>query len=201
MSSQATNQAGPRDRSEQLVIRDVATLKALADPLRLEILFELLQGPSTVKSVASALGVGATRLYYHFKILERAGLIRVAGTRMVSGIEERRYEAVATGYKPAPELTDSLVEDGIIGALLRVVRAELELALMARSPAPPGDPASPVPVLSFTALALSPADVEEVQRRLNALAREFEADQRPPGKRVYRALLVGYLAPQELRDP
>jgi DNA-binding transcriptional ArsR family regulator len=200
MSSEATNQAAPDDRSEQLVIRDVATLKALADPLRLEILFELLRGPTTVKSVAAALGVGATRLYYHFKILERAGLIRVAGTRMVSGIEERRYAAVATNYRPAPELTDSLVEDGIIGALLRVVRAELELALMTRSSAPPGDPASPVPVLSLTALALSPADVEEVQRRLDALSREFDADQPPPGRRVYHALLVSYLAPQELRE-
>jgi DNA-binding transcriptional ArsR family regulator len=200
MSTEATNQAGPGDRSEQLVIRDVATLKALADPLRLEILFELLRGPSTVKSVAAALGVGATRLYYHFKILERAGLIRVAGTRMVSGIEERSFQAVATNYRPAPELTDSLVEGGVIGALLRVVRAELELALMTRSSAPPGDPASPVPVLSFTELALSPADVEEVQRRLRGLGQEFDADRPPAGKRVYRALLVSYLAPQELRE-
>jgi DNA-binding transcriptional ArsR family regulator len=200
MSSEATNQAGPGDRSEQLIIRDVATLKALADPLRLEILFELFRGPSTVKSVAAALGVGATRLYYHFKILERAGLIRVAGKRMVSGIEERSFQAVATNYRPAPELTGSLVEGGFIGALLQVVRAELELALMTRSAAPPGDPASPVPVLNLTALALSPADVEEVQRRLDALSSEFDADQRPPGKRVYRALLVSYLAPQELRE-
>src|SRR5919197_1854310 len=174
MSSEATNQAGPGDRSDQLIIRDVATLKALADPLRLEILFELFRGPSTVKSVAAALGVGATRLYYHFKILERAGLIRVAGKRMVSGIEERSFQAVGTNHRPAPGLTDSLVEDGIIGALLRVVRAELELALMTRSPAPPGDPASPVPVLSFTALALSPADVGEVQRRLDTLSSEFD---------------------------
>jgi DNA-binding transcriptional ArsR family regulator len=203
MSSEAAHPAEPEqgsERSDQLLIKDVAALKALADPLRLQILFELGEGPRTVKTVAATLGVAPTRLYYHFKLLERAGLIRVAGRRLVSGIEERHYEAVAESIGPAPEAVPAMVKDGVIGALMRVVRAELELALMAQS-APPGDPASSVPLLSFTGLALSTADVEEVQRRLEALMREFGSNRRPPGTRVYHALFAGYLAPQELRRP
>ena len=196
----AAHQEQPGDRPDQLLIKDVAALKALADPLRLQILFELTAGPMTVKMVASALGVAVTRLYYHFKLLERAGLIRVASRRLVSGIEERHYEAVAESIGPAPEAVPSLVKDGVVDALMRMVRAELELALMARSAAP-GDPASAVPLLSFTGLALSRADVEEVQRRLEALMKEFGSDRRPQGTRVYHALFAGYLAPQEIRRP
>ncbi|HZD73357.1 MAG TPA: helix-turn-helix domain-containing protein [Actinomycetota bacterium] len=200
MSGEAGSRRQRDELPQQLVIKDVATLKALAHPLRLQVLFELGVGPTTVKAVASTLGVAATRLYYHFKILEQAGLIRVADRRLVSGIEERRYQAVAHSYGPAPELAPSLVEGGVVGALLRVVRAELELALMARSPAPPGEPAATVPVLSFTGLALSLADVKEVQQRLAALTEEFSSDQRARGTRMYHALLVGYLAPHELRS-
>jgi DNA-binding transcriptional ArsR family regulator len=204
MSSQSAHPAEPEQsggRPGQLLIKDVAAFKALADPLRLQILFELGdEGPRTVKTVAATLGVAPTRLYYHFKLLERAGLIRVASRRLVSGIEERHYEAVADSVGPAPEAVPSLVKGGVIGAMMRVVRAELELALMAQS-APPGDPASSVPLLSFTGLALSRADVEELQRRLAELMREFGSNRPSAGTRVYHALFAGYLAPHELRRP
>jgi ArsR family transcriptional regulator len=131
-----------------LVIKDVATLKALAEPTRIQILIELAEGPKTVKDVATELEVGATRLYYHFKMLERAGLIRVSGRRLVSGIEERSYVATATSWTTAPESQTNLVESGVIDALLEVVRAELELALGSQATVPLGEPASPVPIMA-----------------------------------------------------
>ena len=185
---------------EPLVIKDVATLKAIADPFRIRILLELTGRGCTVKEVASALGSPPTHLYYHFKILERNGLIRVVDRRLVSGIEERTYEAVASSWTTSPEATPTLVESGIVAAMLNVVRAELELALLAqKATVPIGDPTAPVPVLSLTRLALSPSEVEEVQRRLNALIEEFYVDQGPTaGKGLYHAIFAAYRVPAEL---
>ncbi|MBX6342634.1 MAG: helix-turn-helix transcriptional regulator [Thermomicrobiaceae bacterium] len=77
------------------VIRDLETLRAVSDPLRLR-LFELLRGgPRTVKQLAAALDLPPTRLYYHVGQLEAHGLVRVVDTRVVSGIIEKRYQATA----------------------------------------------------------------------------------------------------------
>jgi ArsR family transcriptional regulator len=185
---------------DTLVIKDASTLKALAEPIRLQILMELGEGPKTVKEVASALEMGPTRLYYHFKILERAGLIRVAGRRMVSGIEERSYRATATSWTPSPETSPALVESGLIDALLEVVGAELEIALSALGSVPLGEPGSAVPVISFTRLALDDGDVAELQRRIEQVMEDFgETGPIAEGKRLYHAMFAGYQAPIELR--
>ncbi|MGH2793020.1 MAG: ArsR/SmtB family transcription factor [Actinomycetota bacterium] len=191
----------PAVEDEPLVIKDASTLKALAEPTRLQILLELGEGAKTVKEVAAALGVSVTGLYYHFKILERAKLIRVSARRMVSGIEERSYEATAKSWTPAPEPSSSLAGSGIVDALLEVVRAELELALGAQTSAPLGDARSPVPVMSFTRLALTQEQVAKVQRHIEDVMLEFgETGPAPEGSRLYHALFAAYQAPAELRD-
>jgi len=184
---------------DTLVIRDAETMKALAEPTRMQILIELAEEAKTVKEVAEALGVGPTRLYYHFKILERARLIRVAGRRMVSGIQERRYLATAKSWTPAPEQMPSLVESGIVSAMLGLVEAELDLALVAQSTSPLGEPGSPVPVMSLTRLALSDEEVADVQRRVESIMEDYGTTGRAPkGKRIYGMLLTGYQVPTEL---
>jgi hypothetical protein len=185
-----------RSRAE----REVATLKALADPTRIQILLELGDGSKTVKEVAAALDVGPTKLYYHFKILERAGLIRVTRRRMVSGIEERTYATTSgAGWNPAPEAAPSLVESGVVGALLDVVRAEAELALRSESEVPIGEAGSSVPVLLFTRLAMTTRDVERLQHRVHELNERYaEAGSPGPSKSIYHAFFTVYGAPSEV---
>ena len=101
------NRSGAHDRSsaqpEVLPVRrvsDVDALKALADPTRLRML-RAMMGTGTggdlpvvsVKELAEQLGEPQTKLYRHVKVLESAGLIHVAATRLVSGIVEQRYQA------------------------------------------------------------------------------------------------------------
>jgi len=203
-NKRAKKQAPPTPHSiaGARVVKDAETLKAFADPTRIQILMLLGDGPKTVKDVAAMVGLLPTRLYYHFKILERADLIKVTRRRMVSGIEERTYAATATSWTPSPEVTTSLVPSGVIDALLEVVRAELELALRVQADVPLGEPGSPVPVFSLTRLALSDDDAAEVQRRLEAIILEFgdTGGKKPKGKRYYNVLLAGYQAPSELGD-
>jgi DNA-binding transcriptional ArsR family regulator len=80
-------------------IDDVESLRAMADPTRLAILNALMQPQQgelpvlSAKDLAARLGESQTKLYRHIRQLETAGLIRVAATRMVSGILEQRYQA------------------------------------------------------------------------------------------------------------
>lgn len=121
------------------VIRDLETLKAVSDPLRLR-LFGLLQGEArTVKQLAKELGVAPTRLYYHINQLEELGLVRVAETNLVGGIIEKRYQAAVAritvdrglltpGAGPvdgALETMLSAILDGVREAVRGSVRAGL----------------------------------------------------------------------------
>jgi len=96
-------QAKPYTPAAELVISDLETLKVLADPLRLSIL-EYLMRPSTVKRIAEKINKPATKLYYHFNLLEKHGLIVLVDTRIVSGIIEKHYQAAARVYRVAKDL-------------------------------------------------------------------------------------------------
>jgi DNA-binding transcriptional ArsR family regulator len=77
------------------LVEDVDTLKAMADPTRLAILSALIRPGDpvmSVKELAAELGEPQTKLYRHVRQLLEAGLIRVAATRMVSGILEQQYQ-------------------------------------------------------------------------------------------------------------
>jgi DNA-binding transcriptional ArsR family regulator len=180
--------------------REVAVLRALSDPTRIQILLELADRAKTVKAVATGLGVGPTKLYYHFKILERAGLIRVSRRRMVSGIEERTYAATSrAGWTPGPDGASSLVESGVVAALLDVVRAEAELAFRADTGVPIGEAGSAVPVMLFTRLALTRSEMGRLQRRIDDLSQKYvEAGTPAPPKHVYHAFFTVYGAPSEI---
>ncbi|HYS40718.1 MAG TPA: helix-turn-helix domain-containing protein, partial [Pseudonocardiaceae bacterium] len=89
-------------------VDDVETLKALSDPTRVAILRALMDGSPTrpavmsVKELAERLGEPQTKLYRHVKQLADRGLIRVAETRIVSGIVEQRYQSgqVSLEFEP-----------------------------------------------------------------------------------------------------
>ena len=71
---------------ETRVVADAAALKALADPIRLQMLELLAKDPSrtwTVKEIAAQMGQPVTRLYHHMKLLEATHLVIDAETRIV----------------------------------------------------------------------------------------------------------------------
>jgi DNA-binding transcriptional ArsR family regulator len=53
---------------------------------------------ATPKQVALALGERPSRLYHHVAALERAGLVRIVGTRPVRGAVEKYYQPVARQF-------------------------------------------------------------------------------------------------------
>src|SRR5947209_4224116 len=81
--------------ADEMMISDLETVKVMSDPRRIQILQLLRTQPHSVKELSSALDIPPKKLYYHVNLMEKHGLIRVVGTRLVSGIVERRYRATA----------------------------------------------------------------------------------------------------------
>jgi DNA-binding transcriptional ArsR family regulator len=73
-------------------------IKALAHPLRQQILELMIEAPITTKQVADRLGEKPTKLYHHVETLEQAGLIKLVKTKRKRGTVEKYYEAVAERF-------------------------------------------------------------------------------------------------------
>lgn len=167
--------------ADQLVIRELETLKVLTDPLRLQIL-ELMGKPITVKTVAKSLEIPPTKLYYHVGQMEAHGLIRVVGTRVVSGIIEKQYQVTAKHYtidrslleihkKDHSSLTEILhnVMDGVSADIQKGLEGGLIQV---------GDehPVHQRLVLGRTLVRMTPPQAQEFIETINKLLKQFSTD-------------------------
>ena len=71
-----------------------AQLKAIADPLRSQILDLVLERAATVTELAAALDRPKSSIAYHVDTLVDVGMLKVVRTRKVRAIEERFYGRV-----------------------------------------------------------------------------------------------------------
>jgi DNA-binding transcriptional ArsR family regulator len=164
----------------ELRIGDPATLKALADPLRVRILEEMatrMRHGWTVKELAANLGTRLTSLYHHVNLLEERGIIRVAATATVSGITLRRYQLSAQDFRVDPPALAGGAEaaDAVVDALIGDLRSELRVVTARRRGARPG---TKVHVMRDTA-RLDPAQAAALTRQIDALLRAAEAEASP----------------------
>jgi DNA-binding transcriptional ArsR family regulator len=169
------------------VISDVETLKAISDPVRLRILETMIQAADedwTVKRIATALGVGPTKLYHHVAILEEREFIRVAGKRVVSGIIETRYRiaqlnvrldrALLSASGPANEATAAVEE--ALRSIFDTAREDIGVALRSGAMQLEPDGARPRGILRQDLMRLTPDRSAELRERLTALLDEFGGD-------------------------
>lgn len=159
------------------------TLKALADPVRLAILSVLMDRTRatmrvmSVKELAAELGEPQTKLYRHVRLLEAAGLIRVAATRQVSGITEQRYEACQQDLAFGPELLrggPAAESEPVITALLDRYREQFFAAQRA------GLIADGAGMLTMAETRVPPGRAASVARRLQEIMDELQADALAP---------------------
>ncbi len=191
-------------------VDNVDVLKAMADPTRLAILAALMKSRPdlpvmSVKELAAELGEPQTKLYRHVRQLEAAGLIKVASTRMVSGILEQRYQAcqqdltMGRGFlhehadesEVAMQAVLDHYRDGFFTAFRADQRAEA---------APPADEPYRKPVLFMTDLRVSPARAAELTRKLAEIMNDLhDAAADPDG--VPLNLLIGSFVPADPPGP
>lgn len=174
------------------VIADPASAAAALDPVRATLLAELRE-PASASALAGRLGVPRQRINYHLRLLEKHGLVEVAGTRTWGGLTERQLVATAAGYVVSPEA---------LGAAASTPRASADrmsaayvVALAARVVAEVGGMArnavrqrKRLPVFGLdTAIRFgSPADraafAEELTAAANRLVSKYHDENAPDGR-------------------
>jgi DNA-binding transcriptional ArsR family regulator len=86
------------DLDEMVVVTAPEQLRALADPLRANLLELVLERAATVTEMAQAVSRPKSTVAYHVNQLVDAGLLRVVRTRRVRAIDERYYGRVARTF-------------------------------------------------------------------------------------------------------
>jgi DNA-binding transcriptional ArsR family regulator len=199
----ATTPAPPRP-SEVRTIARVEELKALSDPTRLAILETLMAaGPElpvmSVKQLAEVLDEPQTKLYRHVRQLESVGLIRVAASRMVSGILEQRYQAAQRDLHLASrsmqEHTDET--EAIARAVLDRFRDGFFSAYRASHPPGSSSPGGDDRKASMmnAAARLPAARAAEVRARLAEVLAYFNEPDSDDPDAEDMVLLIGYYPP------
>lgn len=184
MGATATGSSDSSGSDDWVPVEAAAPLVDLADLDRLDLLDELthrvrgpllrrLRSPHSAAELADELGVPVTRLYHHLNVLESAGLIRVVATRRVGAATERRYRAIARGFR----LRSDLVEDPTtfarsVGVVVDATRAELADSVER------GDCVVDDVALWSLRLRLDPQQQADLVERVGALLSEFELSSR-----------------------
>ncbi len=188
-------------------VNDVDMLKAMADPTRLAILAALMKSGRdlpvmSVKELAAELGEPQTKLYRHVKQLEAAGLIRVAGTRLVSGILEQRYQAcqrdltLARGFLYEHADESELVMQAVIERYFDGFRAAFRADRLPADDVPAAE-SYRKPVLFYSDAKLPPAKAAELVSKLKEIMDSLKADQAEDPDGVSMNLLLGCYVPVE----
>jgi DNA-binding transcriptional ArsR family regulator len=171
------------------MIRDLEAAKAIADPLRLQIIEALLNRPLTVNQIAKKLGLAASRLYYHVNTLEKHDLIRVVDTTIHGNLIEKHYRVSAYNFSVDPEIYNFDIQenegvDNLISMALNhldIVREDFARSIEARAfNLEHGAEPHPRRVIqSRVVIRISDEQVEDFQSRLQDLLKEFEALDEP----------------------
>lgn len=202
-----------RQRIKEQVRIDPALLRVLADPMRSFIVYSLVPAAKTAKTLAQELGCPVTRLYYHLQQLEKHGLIFVERSRLVSGIREKHYRAVArdlrldAGAFRAGEAIDQGRTEALLGFVFDQTRVEIRRGLDdGRIDFTRTAPQSDSLIAYRNVLKLSPGQAQRLYARLHAFWMEYDEIAREPAEdgRFYAftvALYPNDVAPPEPAKP
>jgi len=185
---------------------NIDVLKALADPVRLNVLYVMTRRTGTtlpimsVKELAAALGEPQTKLYRHVKHLESAGLIRAVASRVVSGIIEQRYQAskpeIVIGHGFTEQEKVSPEAEGMTAAAFELYRRQFFAARRAAAADPA--PQDPEPLLGISDGRLPAARAVAIREQLSRIFEEIAAARQTSGEAgdsedlVPVSMLVGY---------
>src|SRR5262245_14559040 len=179
------------------------SIAALASPARQDIIdtIETLGGEATIAMLADQLGRPADGLYYHVKLLVRAGLLATAPGRSRAGRDERRYrlpvragEHLGLVYRPRDPRNAAAVRR-VVRGMMGIARRDFDKALAA-----PGTSVAGSRRELWAARALgwvSDAELAEMNRLLERLSSLLRRPRRPSSRQLVSLVFV--LAPVAAR--
>lgn len=156
------------------LIEEMQQLRAISDPLRVDIVRSLVEEPRTAAGVAAAVGRSASKLYYHISELERVGLIELVETRQRGNLIEKWYRAVAASFILDRGILNRAPEGGEAfywkaADALDAANRGLESAVRER------EYETSETLAEHRSLRLNPERAAEFRRRLEDLVEEFDS--------------------------
>ena len=155
------------DAADTLVVAEPKQLKAMADPLRTQLIQLLRDRARSTQEISEELGLPKGTVGHHLKVLEAAGLIRVVRTRKVRAMTEKFYGRTARLFLYQAE--DPADGRAISANTLRHAANEVEQA----------------PCVSGFGLVrarIAKTDFDRLDRRAKKLMEDFRAADTPGGK-------------------
>lgn len=159
-------------------ISDLRSLRVLSDSLHKQIFEVLISQSLSAKQIGKKLGINSTKLYYHLKLMEKVGIIKVENTQIVSGIIEKSYRAVARRLQIDPSLLTSDSDSGkeninqVLLSTLETTKKDIGRSLHAHYAKLEQDPH--VIIISRQLSYLSDEQANEFCEKLNSLIKDFE---------------------------
>jgi DNA-binding transcriptional ArsR family regulator len=141
--------------------------RALADPLRIQMLEAMWFSPRSAKELAEAVGLPPDRLYYHLRQLEQAAVIEVSGYRPLPGGKVERLYQRAEAEPPAEESSPEEMAT-FAGAILDATKVDITAAHMAKADGQRREVA-----LTRAALRLTDKGLAELRHMLNDVRERF----------------------------
>ncbi len=191
-----------KSKPSTFVIRDMETMRVISDPIRAQVFEALLSQPQTVRQVAEKLGMSASKLYYHFNLLEKFAFIRVHETRQVGNLIEKIYAVTSPIIDvdpsifsfPSGEHNEQLLT--IVRDTIDATREDLMRSLQARFYAlEQGEPPKPRRVaLNRLRSHLSDEQAARFLTKLQQLLEEFDQsdDQEGQDNQTYSLMIAFY---------
>ncbi|GAA2743100.1 MULTISPECIES: ArsR/SmtB family transcription factor [Kitasatospora] len=162
---------------EPVVLRSPAQFKALGHPVRHRLVNVLRQRPATLRQLAEAMGAAKGTIGYHVRVLQDAGLVRVAESRQVRGGTEQYFALVSRSFQ--------FHEDARGGAEFMINAALAEML-------PEGEEKTGTTVLRH--LWLTPDEVRALAERLETRDAELATGTPAAGAEAYGLLVSLYRA-------
>jgi DNA-binding Lrp family transcriptional regulator len=193
-----------------LMVKDLETLKIIADPLRNQIMEVLAPEKLTVNQIADRLGLAPSKLYYHINLLEKYGLIQEVDSIVKANIIEKIYWITAYDFKMDDNLCNfstPLGQQSLMTSLLAPIdttREDILRSLEARATAlEKGAEKHPREVVVYREMrSMSDEIADQFAERIKSLLKDFEEIKGDDaGEDVHtRALTVAYY-PSFYYDP
>lgn len=175
------------------VIDDVAVLRALAHPVRLDVLNHLMaEGPATASACARAVGDNPSNCSYHLRVLASHGLVEADDS---ADGRERPWRATITGFSLGDD--DPASPGGRAGAAQLAASLALDQRLsrdyLERRPSMPPRWRAADAFAQYS-LRVTPAELTELVGAIDAILRPYIAAVRPERPRGSAQVHVGLQA-------
>jgi DNA-binding transcriptional ArsR family regulator len=165
---------------DTLLVAEPKQLKAMADPLRSQLIQLLRDRARSTQEIAEELDIPKGTIGHHLKVLESAGLIRVVRTRKVRAMTEKFYGRTARLFLYQSE--DDETGRAISANTLRQAGMEIENGAFVMG-------------FGLVRARLTEKDIRRLYKRVERLLNDFRAADVPGGRPW--SLTAGFWSPED----